>query len=527
MNSEPFLIDKASETIVFRMDDPLRARELLPQSRLLPHPQYNVAARLTQDNVKILRNMGVPAPGPILHLYDWTGRYPPFIHQRAMADFYTEHKRCFNLSEMGCGKTAGSLWAIDWMMKQGIIRKVLILAPLSTLRNVWQTDIFDVLPHRATAIVHGDRARRLKYLAADADFYVMNHDGLRIPDVMEAIRKRDDIDLVLIDEAGMFRSWQSQKYKAVSALIHKHRRDLRVWLLTGTPCPNEPTDAWALTRLVSPSRVPDSFGSFQREVMLKISQFKWVPKHDAVHRAYQAMQPAIRFRKKDCIDLPPVTTRTIGVPQTSEQKVALADMRKEMSATLESGVQINAVNAADKISKMRQILCGAVRVEGDYIALDHKPRLAFLLELIESASSKAIVVIPFKGIARMLVPEVARYFSCELVNGDVSANKRHDIFTRFKHEQDPRVLLCHPAVMAHGLNLTEADTLIYYAPIYSSDEVAQVNERFNRSGQKNAMTIYRMSAHPLENEIYRLNDTRHQTQTSILDLYKVAMDLTA
>lgn len=344
---------------------------------------------------------------------------------------------------------------------------------------------------------------------------------------MEAIRKRDDIDLVLIDEAGMFRNWQSQKYKALSRLVHKDRRDLRLWLLTGTPCPNDPTDAWALTRLVSPSRVPETFGSFQRDVMLKISQFKWVPKHDAVHRAYVAMQPAIRFRKKDCIDLPPVTTRSIGVPMSTEQKAALADMRKEMSAILESGTQVNAVNAADKISKMRQILCGAVKVDGVYMPLDYKARLAFLLELIDSASSKAIVIVPFKGIARMLVSDINKHFSCEIVNGDVSPNKRHDIFTRFKNDPDPHTLLCHPAVMAHGLNLTEADTLIYYAPIYSSDEVAQVNERFNRSGQKNAMTIFRMSAHPLENEIYRLNDTRHQTQTSILDLYRVAMDMAA
>lgn len=521
--TQQVLVHKETESLVFNFNDPLYLRELLPQSRVLPVAGHNMAARLTADNVRVLRNLGVPAPGPILHLYDWTGRYPPFIHQRAMADFYTDHKRCFNLSEMGCGKTAATLWAIDWLMTNNIIRKVLVVSPLSTLRSVWQSDIFDVIPHRTCAVVHGPKDRRLKYLAADADIYVTNHDALKIPDVMEAIAKRDDIDLIVIDEAGMFRNWRSQKYKALHTLVHKTRRDLRLWLLTGTPCPNDPTDAWALARLVSPDRVPSVFGHFQRDVMLKVSQFKWVPKADAVRKAYDAMQPAIRFRKRDCIDLPPVTTRTIGVPLTDEQRAAVNEMRKEMVTTLDSGVQITAANAADKINKLRQILCGAVKVNDAYIKIDHRPRLAYLLETIDSASSKVIVVVPFKGIIRMLEPGVAKYFSCAIVNGDVPANKRADIFYRFKTEKDPHVLLCHPAVMAHGLNLTEADMLIYYAPIFSADEVAQVNERFNRAGQTRNMTITRMSGHPVEAEIYRQADTRQQQQTSILDLYNLAM----
>jgi SNF2 family DNA or RNA helicase len=78
--------------------------------------------------------------------------------------------------------------------------------------------------------------------------------------------------------------------------------------------------------------------------------------------------------------------------------------------------------------------------------------------------------------------------------------------------------------MAHGLNLTEADTLIFYAPIYSNDEFQQVTERFNRAGQTRKMTIVRMAAHPLEWHIYKLLENRQSTQNSILDLYKVVTE---
>ena len=74
--------------------------------------------------------------------------------------------------------------------------------------------------------------------------------------------------------------------------------------------------------------------------------------------------------------------------------------------------------------------------------------------------------------------------------------------------------------MAHGLNLTEADMTIFYAPIYSTDEYQQVIERFNRTGQTRKMTVVRIAAHPLEWEIYKLIDTRTITQDNILNLYK-------
>jgi SNF2 family DNA or RNA helicase len=182
---------------------------------------------------------------------------------------------------------------------------------------------------------------------------------------------------------------------------------------------------------------------------------------------------------------------------------------------------IDAVNAADKIGKLRQILCGAVKdpVTGEYVPLDHKPRLKVLLECIEQASAKVLVIVPFKGITQLLHTEVAKLHSCEIVNGDVTIPRRNDIFRRFKSDEDPRVLLCHPKVMAHGLTLTEADMLIFYAPIYSNEESQQVMERINRPGQTRPMTIVRIGANALEWEIYRQVEGKRVSQQSILDLY--------
>jgi SNF2 family DNA or RNA helicase len=517
------LVHQPTQSLLLNVADPFAVREVLANSRVLDHPDYNLAVHHTLEAAKVLRNMGCEAPAPIRYQYRWPGKFKPFAHQVVMAEFQTMHRRGFNLSEMGAAKTNAALWATDWMIETGRVQKTLVLSPLSTLERVWQTDIFDTLMHRSCAIIHGTKATRLSRLKADVDFYILNHDGLTIPEVFDHILKRSDINQVIVDEGSMFRNASTKKWKALERLLRRH--DIRLWWMTGTPCPNDPTDAWAQARLVSPDRVPKYFGGFKRETMMQISQFKWVPRADAFTKAFTAMQPAVRFKKADCIDLPPVTIQDRQCNLSAEQRKAFDALKKTMVADAQQGKQIKAVNAADQIGKLRQILCGAIKVDDDdYQSLDHKPRFDVLLETIQEATAKVLIVAPFKGIVRALEPELSKHYSVGVLNGDVPVRERDRIINEFKLQDDPHILLCHPKVMAHGLNLTEADMLIFYAPIYSNDEYQQVNERFNRAGQKNKMTIVRIGSHPLEWEIYRLLANRQSTQNSILDLYKVVTE---
>lgn len=512
------LVDKTTKSLLLNAPDPFAIRDLIPKSKTIKHDRYNLVVHHTNEAAKVLRNVGIDAPAPIQSHYRWPGKYRPFAHQRVMAEFLTMHKRAFNLSEMGVGKSAAALWAADYLMETKRVQRVLVLTPLSTVERVWKNDIFDVLMHRTAVVVHGTREQREKALAINADFYILNHDGVGISWITDHIRKRPDIDLVIVDEASMFRNHGTKKYKALVKML---RDDQRLWLLTGTPCPNAPTDAWALAKLVSPARVPQFFGAFKRQTMAQMSQFKWVPRPDAYSIAYEAMQPAVRYKKADCLDLPPVMTEDRECELTKEQAKAFFDMRTVMMAEAKEH-QITAVNAADKINKIRQILCGAVKDPNtdEYLSLPHGPRTSVLLEAIEQASAKVIVVVPFKGIIKELEKEVAKHYSVAVLNGDVSPKVRDKIIRAFKESVDPHVLLCHPKVMAHGLNLTEADTLIFYAPIYSNDEFQQVTERFNRAGQTRKMTIIRIAAHPVEWKIYKMVDTKKVTQDNILSLYE-------
>ncbi len=516
------IVHTESRSLLLRVRDTRLISEVIPHHRLGDFGDgHNIAIRHGLDEVKVLRNMGINAPSPILSQYDWPGKWHDKImaHQRVTAEFLTLHSRGFVLNETGTMKTSSSLWAADYLMRIGKVHKVLIVSTLSSLERTWLEEIFNVLMHRSAVILYGTKERRLERLAQEHDFYIINHDGLAV--IQKQLRARKDIDLLIFDEASVLRNGVDGKgmYGVLQSLL---RPDMRFWPLTATPCPNAPTDAYALSKLVDPSRVPKFFGSFKRNTMLQVTQYKWVPKPDAYETAYQAMQPAVRFKKKDCLDLPPVVTEDRVCELSKEQTVAYDAMKRQLVMEQKGKAAITAVNAADQINKLRQIACGVVRnaESGEYDEIPHAPRFSLLVECVGLASAKVIVVVPFKGIVHALERQLAPHYSCAVMNGDVTPKKRNEIITNFKTQADPHVLLCHPKVVAHSLNLTEADMLIFYAPIYSSDEFAQVIERFNRPGQTRKMTIIRIFANKLEQSIYAMVDQKQVGQASILDLYQ-------
>ena len=113
-----------------------------------------------------MRQLGLEAMSPILNDYDWPSNKltvpGPFPQQRHMAAFLTLHSRAFNLSDMRTGKTLAALWAADYLMSKGLMKKCLILATLSTIHRTWDNDIYQHLMGRRRAIVlYGTREQRL------------------------------------------------------------------------------------------------------------------------------------------------------------------------------------------------------------------------------------------------------------------------------------------------------------------------------------------------------------------------------
>lgn len=415
------------------------------------------------------------------------------------------------------GKTLSVLWSADYLMSLNKMKKVLVVGPMSTMHSVWESEInTHFLFRRRCVVLHGAKDKRLKLLAdPDAKFFIINHDGIK---TIEKELLDANFDAVIVDEAAAFRNAQTNRYKVLEKLTDKA---YWVWLLTGTPVPHSPTDAWALGKLLKNSHVPKYFTHFKHAVMDQVTTYKWVPKPDAYAKAYAILQPGVRYTKAECIDLPPVTFTLNECALTKEQRQYYKEMHRELVTTVGS-TEITAANAAVKLGKLLQICCGEVYDSGGTpVPIDAKPRMQACEELVESAANKVIVFVPFTAaLDRLSAYLKKKGHTVATVDGRTSATKRKKIFADFQQGKDPRVLVAHPQTTAHGLTLTAADTTIWYAPVFSLEIFEQANNRMNRPGQKNHMTVTMLHGCWLEREVYAALSRKAQMQESVLKLYK-------
>lgn len=417
------------------------------------------------------------------------------------------------------GKTASAIWAADFLMKQGKVRRVLIICPVSIMDSAWRADLFSVAMHRKVDVAYGSAEKRKKIVNSDAEFIVINYDGLKVV--------ADDIaaggfDLIIVDEASHYNNVQTQRWKTLNKLVGE---DTWLWLMTGTPAAQSPLGAYGLAKLVNPSSVPRYAGAFKDMVMTQKSKFKWEPKPDAVNTVHRVLQPAIRFSKEQCLDLPDMVYTKRFVPMTKQQELYYKKLKKDM--VLEAaGSEVTAVNAAVNMNKLLQISAGALYTDdGDTLQFDINNRYSVLKEVVDEAANKVLVFVPFKSTIAMLTERLrADGIATEVISGDVPVHARTEIFKAFQTTPTPRVLVIQPQSAAHGVTLTAADTVVWWAPTASLETYAQANARVHRSGQKNKCTVVQLESSPVETRLYTMLDKRIDVHGQVLELYKDLLD---
>ena len=451
----------------------------------------------------------------ILASYDWPGEFKPFAHQKQTADFLTRHRKAFCFNEQGTGKTASVIWACDYLMNLGILRRVLVICPLSIMKSAWQGDLFRFAIHRTCDVAYGMPKQRKKIIQGGAEFVIINFDGVEIvkKEIMEG-----GFDLIVVDEASAYKNAQTTRWKTLKEVTSVVKG---IWMLTGTPAAQSPVDAFGLAKIINPDHTPKFFGQFRDQVMYKVNMYRWLPKTTAQATVHKVLQPAIRFEKSQCIDLPELTYVERDAPLTAQQLKYYRLLKKQMVISAD-GEQVTAVNAATSINKLLQISGGAVYTDDrEVVEFDVSNRLKAILEVIEEASHKVLVFVPFTHTIQLLQEYLTKNgITSDIINGQVSVNKRHDIINKFQQEEEPKVLIIQPQAASHGLTLTAANVIIWYAPVTSVETYLQANARINRPGQKNPMTIVHIKGSEVETKLYSMLRSNVVNHTKIVDLYR-------
>ena len=363
-----------NRALLLKVRDPHRITQVIPKSKVVEDDgkTASVLVNWGLEEAIVLKNLKINAPSPINGAYKWPGLHKPFDHQKVTSSFLTMNRKAFCFNEQGTGKTASVIWAADYLMTQGFIKRVLVICPLSIMDAAWRNDLFKFAMHRTVDVAYGKPEKRKDIINGEAEFVVINYDGVEI--VADTVANAG-FDLIVIDEANAYKNPTTKRWKILSKLLQPNTW---LWMLTGTPASQSPVDAYGIAKLVNPNNVPKFYGGFRDRVMNKVTMFKWVPKPEANEVVHKALQPAIRFTKEQCLDLPEMSYVTRNVPLTAQQEKYYELLRRQLIVQA-AGEEITTVNAAANLNKLLQLSSGAVYSDtGEVVQFDASNRLAVM-----------------------------------------------------------------------------------------------------------------------------------------------------
>lgn len=492
-----------------------------------------VLVRWELEQMQKCADIGVTVLSPMIRDYDFSGRYKPYVHQLKICSFLTTNKRALCFADMGTGKSLAVVHCIKYLLSIGEIKRALIIAPLSTLTRTWVDEFFNVDPSITVTKLHGPKAKRVELAANGAQVHVINYEGIS---VIHNEIKANNYDCVVIDEVTSYSNHESKRWKEAYNLFKDTKY---VWGLTGTPILRGVIAAYGQASLVVPHNVKfRSFWEFRNAVQRKINDFLWVDRPEAHDIAFSMLRPAISIKKKDCIDLPSMVHVYREVELDKGQKAFYVKLKEE-SLVKDELMQVTAVNAAVLAGKLIQVATGCIYDDdGRALEFDVSGRINETIDFIQKARNEAstadkgktIVFAPFKHTAALIRKKLSetkivvdgkeRKIKAEIIDGDVSAKRRDDIFGRFKEDNSLDVIVAIPQTMSHGLTLTNASCIVWFGPCTSAETYAQACNRIDRPGQTESMTIVHLYSTPAEWKLYSNLRENKKSENYLLTFYK-------
>jgi SNF2 family DNA or RNA helicase len=430
----------------------------------------------------------------------------PYAHQRAGLAFLAHMGSGALLWEMGLGKTKTAIDYAEWLASRGdgvlgrgfdqrVGQRVLVITPNSVKRN-WGREIEKHAGHKDFVIPTGTLAKRLA-LFGTKRYTIVNCEQLSFKPSAEAL-KAIAWDLVIVDESTRFKTPGAARTKALHRLNTKRRI-----ILTGTPITGKPEDAWSQMEFISPG-VFGTFYSF-RDRYLELDYFKkptGVRPNMAQDLADRIARRSYRILKTEVIDLPPKVYTDRTVELSGDQAKAYQQMRDDLWVEIGES-KFTANNILTVLLRLTQITAGQIGTTLDgYRWLEDNAKVKELDDLLNDELRGERVVI-FGQYQFELEQLAKRYVGgsipgpslspLPIIYGPTPEPVRDQLVNEFQ-VGDRRLLFCQNRTGGIGINLTAAQTAIYYTRSWSLEEYLQSQDRLHRIGQRGTVNILHLVA---------------------------------
>lgn len=441
-------------------------------------------------------------------------KYNPYDYQKYAIDFIVDNKVCALLIDMGMGKSSVTLSAIDILIKNKKVKKVLVIAPIRVAKTTWPDEIrkWDHLSNLTFSVAVGTEKERKDALRRKADIYIINRENVEW--LVNKSGFRFDFDMLVIDELSSFKSWSAKRFKSllkVRPLVN------RVVGLTGTPSSNGLMDLWAEYRILDlGQRLGRYITHYREEYFLPDKRnanviFSWKLKPFAEDLIYERITDiTISMKAIDYLKMPELIINEVKVDLDEQDKKVYKALKDDMLVDLK-GAEIDAVNAAVLSNKLLQMSNGAIYDEDRNVVVVHDKKLDALEDLIEQANGKNVLV--------------AYWFKHDLERIKSRLNCREilkDSDIRDWNNGLIQVGLIHPASAGHGLNLqTGGSILIWFGLTWSLELYEQTNARLWRQGQKQNVVIHHIiTKNTIDEDVMDALKRKEHTQNALIEAVK-------
>lgn len=417
-----------------------------------------------------------------------------FQHQAKAVEVAKERARFAFWWACGSGKTIAMYAICDT-----IPLKTVVLAPKSILYSAWARD-GEHFPNLRVAVLNAKtKDRKGLVLSGEWDMLITNYEMFKRhgADLIQAGVRR-----LIVDESSKIKSPDSAITRHVWAFADKMQS---VYLLSGTPAPNNGTEYYGQLRALGPHVAGRSFYGFEaayfhritNKIRVKGGMTRTVTVgHNQSSQQAERLQTLLKqhswsLRKEDCMDLPAKTDIIVRVDLEDEAN-AYALAVDELKIETEDGAK--PFKAEASMMKLRQIVNGSVKVAGEPRVVGHS-KLDALEELLDELGTEPVVIwaeftSDIDAIAGLLE---RRGVAWDRIDGSTS-HRAGDIAAAFQSGQT-QILVCHPQAAGHGITLTAASYAVYFSLSFSYEQYEQSRDRIHRAGQTRPCTYYHLIAH--------------------------------
>ena len=411
--------------------------------------------------------------------------------------------------DMGLGKTATTLTAINDMLDDFEVIKALIVCPLRVAQTVWHNEAKDWshLEGLSFSIITGDLKNRMAALNKKADVYVVNRENLSW--LIDYYKSKWPFDLLAIDESTSFKNPTSKRFRDLKKVLKYIKKRI---ILTGTPAPNGYMDLWSQIYILDEGeRLGKNITRYRNTYFDKdFMGFNYVLKEGAAERIQEKIKDIVyHVPTEGNVELPDVVSTVIDTPLTPALLKKYQDFEEDMIMQIEGESElITSMSAAALSNKLLQFSSGAVYDEDQNIHQLHNLKFDTLDEIIEeNPNDNMLVAYNFK---HELLRLKKRYPSAVVLSKGGSEVKDWN-------DGKIKMLLVHPASAGHGLNLQHGGSLLIWLGFtWSLENYQQLNKRLHRSGQKNTVRLVHIAVGAVEYRLMKSLAKKDVTQADLL-----------